>query len=211
MPASRATATERHEPADRTSGRGKPGALPRAGRAGRPFRAGGETRSCAPCQRSLGGDARAGRALDLHVLRPFHRCRLVLAMAPRARDSRRSVFLRGGGPRKARGRYRHTDGNPPRYARDRGRPHRLFARTAAHAARDRSAVSPRTPCVRGAGLPAIRMEVQRTQRAVAAGGIASWLHLRRYFLPAHDRQGTQPGYRLVRDARSGMAGAEAGV
>ena len=53
-----------------------------------------------------------------------------------------------------------------------------------------------------ARLPPLRMEMQRAQCAVAPRGVALRLHLRRHFPPAHDRQGPQPRYRLVRHARS---------
>ena len=53
---------------------------------------------------------------------------------------------------------------------DRGRPHRLFAGPAAHAARHRGAVPAGALRVRDARLPPLRMEMQCAQRAVAARG-----------------------------------------
>src|SRR3954447_2026695 len=55
------------------------------------------------------------------------------------------------------------------------------------------------------------MEMRRAERALAARGIAPGLYLRRHFPLAHDHQGPQSRYRLVRDARLGLAGAQSGV
>ena len=54
----------------------------------------------------------------------------------------------------------------------------LFAGPAAHAARNRGAVPARALRVRDARLSPLRMEVQRAQRAVAAGGAALWFRVR---------------------------------
>jgi hypothetical protein len=49
------------------------------------------------------------------------------------------------------------------------------------------------------------MEMRPHQRAVAGGGAALWVHLRRH-LPSGGRlQGSQPRYRVVRDHRPAMA------
>ena len=79
--------------------------------------------------------------------------------------------------RRPRPRLFHADGNPPRHARDRGRPRALFAGAATHAARHRGAISAGALCLRDARLPPLRMEMQCAQRGLAACRAALWLYL----------------------------------
>ena len=62
-------------------------------------------------------------------------------------------------------------------------------------------------CLRRARLSPLRMEMQRSQRAVEARGLALRLHFRGRVSPAYDRQGPQSRHGLVFDARQRMAGA----
>lgn len=61
------------------------------------------------------------------------------------------------------------------------------------------------------GLPPIRMEVQRTQRAVVPDSSPFRVYFRRYFPEAHDCSGPQSRYGLVLYARRRMAGRESSV
>ena len=70
----------------------------------------------------------------------------------------------------------------------------------------RSHVSDGTACLRRLGVPPLRVEVQCSQRAFAAGGFALRFHLRRDFPATHDRQGKKSGYCMVLHARFRMAG-----
>ena len=73
---------------------------------------------------------------------------------------------------------------------------------------DRGAVSRRALRLRDARLPALRVEVQRPQCTVAAGGAPPGLYVRGDFPAAYDRQGPESGYRMVLHARHGMAEKE---
>src|SRR5665213_181750 len=102
-----------------------------------------------------------------------------------------------------------ADGAPARRHRD--RPYLVRSCHAAHATGDRGDLSPRQARLRRPGLPPARMEVRLAQRGVAAGRQAIRLHLRGHLPPAHDRQGAQPGYRLVFDDRRRVAAQESSI
>ena len=103
--------------------------------------------------------------------------------------ARGPLLLRRHRTVRRRRRHRDTDGHPARRALGRGRAHRLFAGAAAHAARHRGAVSARALRLRDARQPPLRMEMQRAQRPVAAGGVALRLRVRRRAAPASIAKG----------------------
>ena len=74
-------------------------------------------------------------------------------------------------------------------------------RPPAHAGRDRGAVSRRGLRLRHARLPALRVEVQRPQCAVAARGATSGVYLRGGFPAAYDHQGPESRHCMVLHAR----------
>src|SRR5262249_26077849 len=76
------------------------------------------------------------------------------------------------------------------------------------AAWHRGAISARALRLRDAGLPALRVEVQRAQRRLARCGAALRLHLRGHVPATSDRQGPQPRQCVVLHARQRMAGAQ---
>ena len=98
---------------------------------------------------------------------------------------------------RPRRRHRHVDGHSPGGALGRGRPHRLFAGLAAHAARHRGAISARPLRLRDARQPALRMEMQCAQRRLAPGGAALRFCVRGRAAPALHRQGPQPRHRAT--------------
>ena len=139
----------------------------------------------------------------------FRTARRFTTLARRTGRTRRSVLVRGGErARQAQGIATLMEIRPAMRVIEVGN---IFyrRRPAAHAARHRGAVSARAPCVRDAGLPPLRMEVQRAQWAFAPRGAALRLHLRGHFPPAHDRKGRRPRHRLVRDAGQRLARAQA--
>src|SRR5439155_26662102 len=87
------------------------------------------------------------------------------------------------------------------------RQHLVFAAGATHA-REYGVHVPDAPVrVRRAGTPAGRVEMRRAERAIARCGGADGLLVRRDLPPAHDHQGSEPRYCLVRHARSRVAGS----
>ena len=93
----------------------------------------------------------------------------------------------------------------------RGGGRRLRAEPPAHPGGHRGDVPADALRVRRPGLPAVRVEVRRAQRAVPAGGAAARVHLRGPVPQPPGDQGPQPGHRLVLGDRRRVAGAEAGV
>ena len=132
-----------------------------------------------------------------------------LPLARRARRGQRPLCLCRDRPAAGRGdRHRDADGDPPGDAGHRDGQHRLFAAaSSARRPRPRRSTSPRLR-LRHARLPALRVEVQRPQCAVAAGGASPGVYLRGDFPAAYDHQGPEPRHGMVRHARRGMAETE---
>ena len=124
---------------------------------------------------------------------------------------RSAFFCRRRQRHGARGRLSGADADRAGSPRDRGRQHHVYAGDAADGGGDRSAISVRPVCLRRPRQPALRMEVQRPQRALEARRRALRLRVRGGVPPAHDRQGPQPRHRVVRHARQRVAGAEGGL
>ena len=147
--------------------------------------------------------------VDLSVRRALHEPRRVPRQHRGESSLHRSAVLRRDRQfLGARGRLPDLLAHRSAEPRHRGRQHHVHAGDAADGWRDRGAISVREICLRGARLSSLRMEVQRTQRAVTARRGALRLHVRGDFPPAHDRQGPQSRHGLVCDARQRVAGPQ---
>src|SRR5215831_7331595 len=200
-------AASRHGAAGRRAGRRHAGAAPLPGHARGPPWAPRTARSAS--RRGVVERRQGPRPhLDLHVLWPARGLRRLLRMARRPREARRSLLLRDHRTIRPSRRHRDADGDPPGHARDRGRQHSLFAGVAAHAARNRGAVSARALRVRDARLPTLRMEVQCAQRRIPRRGATLRLRLRRHVPATHDHEKPQPRHGVLLHPRQRVAGAQ---
>ena len=124
--------------------------------------------------------------------------RQMLAWAETAEDSLYFTLVSLRGPTAG---ARVIPAHHPRVRRDRDRPHLVRSAAAADNRGDRGDLPAGAPRLRRSRVPPARVEVQRAQRAVAAGGGAVRVHLRGSVPPTPGDQGAQPRHGVVCDHR----------
>ena len=160
---------------------------------------------------ACGRPCAATTAVDLHVAYgPFADEAAFRGWLAERRDLEDPLFLRILDAAGRAARDCGADGDPPRHARDRGRPYRALAGAAALGARrPKRNISSRAMSSRRSATGAMNGNATPSMRPRAGPRCALGFTFEGIFRQPHDHQGPQPRHRLVRHARRRLARAQA--